>query len=212
MRRKMFIIICTIFLTILLSIDISAKSEIDEYGVNLDLALDYFNPKSVRTSEYKITDSGRFKQGYDSIRFNDLYDGQYDLDRLYSDGYRTLVVEIELEMKEVDKGYQHIFIYDDTSDTTWITGCKYSLGGSTKVTSYTNVTFYFESNLANIHNNEFVIRYGVSGDFDDSWKNQNVKIYVGVSKETQKTQNMWELKWDNDEHTRYTATMLPLSK
>lgn len=36
MRRKMFIIICTIFLTILLSIDISAKSEIDEYGVNLD--------------------------------------------------------------------------------------------------------------------------------------------------------------------------------
>ncbi len=115
MRRKMFIIICTIFLIILLSIDISPKSEIDEYKVNLDLALDYFNHKSVRTSEYKITDSGRFKQGYDSIRFNDLYDGQYDLDRLYSDGYRTLVVEIELEMKEVDKGYQHIFVYDDTS-------------------------------------------------------------------------------------------------
>lgn len=71
------------------------------------------------------------------------------------------------------------------------------------------MTFYFESNLANIHNNEFVIRYVASGDFDDNWKNQNVKVYVGVSKETQ---NMWELKWDNDEHTRYTSTMLSLSK
>lgn len=131
---------------------------------------------------------------------------------MYSIGYRTLVVEIELEMKEVDKGYQHIFIYDDSSDTTWLTGCKYSLGGSTKVTAYTKVTFYCELNLANINNNDFVIRYDASGKNDDDWKNQNVKVYVGVSKETQKTQNMWELKWDNLEHTSYTATMLALSK
>ena len=188
--KKFIFVILSAFILFAISANVFAQREIGNYGVDVSLALDYFTAKKVRNAECTITDSGRFKQGYDTVKFNDLYDGQYDLDTLYTVGYRTLVVEIEIEMKEIDKGYQYLFIYDDATSTTWQTGCKYSLGGGTKVTTFTPITFYFELNLANITNNNFVIRYGASGDSEDNWVNRNVSVYVGASKEEQKTQCM----------------------
>ncbi len=197
-------------LFIIFSENVNAFQEIGDYGVDITMALDSFDAKEVRAAEYKISDSGRFNQNYDTIRIDDLYNGGYDLDSLYSDGYRTLICEMELEMKEVDKGYQHIFIYDDDTSNTYLTGCKYSLGGSDKISSYQTVTFYFELNLSNITDNDFVIRYGASGSFDDDWKNQNLSVYIGLSKEVQKTANMWSLEWIDSTH--YSYEELTLSK
>ncbi len=211
MKKGFIIFLLTLFLVFILKTNVYAQKEIGDYGVNVDLTFDYFSAKEVRSAEYKITDSGRFKQSYDIIRFNDLYNGNYDLDDLYSNGYRTLCVEIEMELKEVDKGYQHIFIYDDLTKNTWLTGAKYSLGGGDKVTTYQRVTFYLELNLANINDNYFVVRYGASGSFDDDWKNRNIKVFVGASKEVQKTQNIWALTWNDTTHMAYTASKLEIS-
>lgn len=208
MKKILFALSCIFLLFI--SINIFAFKEIKEYGVDISLAYDISDAKEIRESEYVVSDARRFINGYDMVRFNDLYNGLYDVDTLYKNGYRTIVCEIELTMREINKGYQYIYIYDNTKAETWLSGCKYELGGTKKISVDTTVTFYAEINLANITNNDFVIRYDASRKDNDNWINKDVKIFVGFSKDTQKTQNMWELKHKGT--SSYTASKLPFAK
>ena len=185
--------------------------EVPGCGVDITLALDSYTQKTIRQAEQSIDDSGRMGNPYDTVDFNILYNGQYNLDDLKNQGYVTIAIEITMEAKEVDDGYQYIFIYDDTQTNTWLAGGRFEIGPDKKQTSYSEFTFYVELELLNIMDNDFIIRYGASGNFDDDWKNKNVSVQIGFSKEFRQYANVWQLAWDNAEHTQYTCTQLPIA-
>lgn len=47
--------------------------EVPGYGVDITLALDAFDKKTVREAEEKIDDSGRMGNPYDTVDFNYIY-------------------------------------------------------------------------------------------------------------------------------------------
>lgn len=178
-------------------------------SVNITLAEDFETLYTVRTVEKTITDSGRFNQIHDSVNFNSVYDGKYNLDNLYNQGYRTMAVEITMDVKEIHDGYQYIYIYDDTSTTSYLSGGRFEHGPGKKDTQYKTYTFYFEIDINNVRDNDFVIRYGASGAFKDDWVTKNVKVQVGWSKETVITSHVWTLEWINS--NTYRFTQLPIA-
>lgn len=182
--------------------------EIPNYSVNVDLALDYFNLYQIRAAQAIITDDGRFNNIYDTVNFNYLYNGGYDLEELKSDGYMTLVIEITAEVYEINDGYQYIFLYDDTTSNTYLRGSRFEHYPGQKSSTTKEYTFYFEVSLYNIQDNDFVIRYGASGNYDDDWSISNVRIQIGASYEAVKTSCGWMLQWLNENHTQYSYNEL----
>ena len=189
-----------------------AFNEIPGYGVDVDLALDMFNYYPIREAEETITDDGRFENIYDTVDFNYLYNGMYDLEELKREGYMTSVVEITVTVKEIDDGYQYIFLYDDTTPNTYLRGSRFEHGKGEKNKMPKEYTFYFEVSTYNIIDNNFVIRYGASGSGDDDWVISNVFVQIGFSKNVVKTSKGWLLQWNNPEKTSYTYTQLVEAK
>ena len=58
----------------------------------------------VRSNEYKITDSGRFKQPYDVVYLKDAV-GRFQ-DTLLKDGKTKLKIYLEQNLKEKNDGYE----------------------------------------------------------------------------------------------------------
>lgn len=188
--KKICLFIFTFCISYLILYNISyAFNEIGDYGVDITYAIDTYNEYLIRNSNVRITDSGRFKQTYDTVDFRSIYNGMYDIDKFKKEGYYTLACEISMDIREINDGYQHIFIYDDSSTNTYLTGGVFE----TSTKDYTKMYFYFELSIFNIKDNDFVIRYGASGKFSDDWENQNLKIQIGFSKEALKTSNIWKI-------------------
>jgi hypothetical protein len=178
--------------------------------VNITLADDFDTLYSVRTTELEVTDDSQFTQYYDDINFDYIYDGDYDLDALYAQGYRTMVIEITMDIREVNDGYQHIFIYNGTySNSVLLRSIKFEHYPGTNNTTYKTYTFYIEIDLASVTDNVFYIRYGASGLFSDTWRNKNAKVQVGWSTETIKASLAYSLEWADETHTSYTITPWP---
>ena len=152
---------------------IFAGYEIGDKGVEVELALDYFKSHKIRSSEYWIYDDGVFNNPYDRVDFNILYNNQYDLTKLAQQGYRTVVIEATLDVKEVNHGYQYIYLFDDTSTNSYITGGQFDYGHNVLRTDYSSFTFYFEVPIFNLTN---VLRYHATGFQEDTWANKELQI------------------------------------
>ena len=154
--------------------------------------------KTLRTNEARITDSGRANQQVDICYLS------YDLNGLVAAGYIYLKIEITLEAREYDDGYQYLFLYNSSScqgtiestiigdiipgmtDTIsdgllWST--KFELTSGSKQTSWKDRNFSFYIKTSNVKDNLW-LRYGASGDWEDDWGNRNVQITVTPSKNT----------------------------
>ena len=106
-------------------------------------------------------------------------------------------MDISFEAKEVDDGYQYVFIYNTRScqgDAEKILGDiipslkdgendgllfskQFEIGGKGKKTSWENWSFTAITYVEYIKDNIY-IRYGASGDWSDTWTNRNVSITV----------------------------------
>lgn len=190
--------------------NVNAFQDIGDYGVDVSLAFDPYNLKLIRNPTYNVDNDNQMSNLYDVVDFDNEYNGQYDLDSLASQGYKTLVVEVTMMVWEYKDGYQRIFFYDDTSATSCITSGIFEHGSGYKEENSSQYTFYCELPLSALHDNDFVIRYGSSGLFQNDWRNNEVYVQVGASTEVRKTVNVWKIIWNNQEHTSYTYTQLGL--
>lgn len=139
--------------------------------------------ETVRSNvEYKITDSGRFNQLCDVIDLNGSFGFPYD--NLINDfGFNKMDITIKLNMKEVDKGYQHVFLYsnENKDESGYIaTSGAYEYGGETLATSYGTVTFVYKDIDAKLFMDykKLVVRYGASGSYNDDWKNNKLQVQI----------------------------------
>ena len=209
--KKVLCIISFAFLFLFGSTKSYAMKEIGDYGVNVDYVVDYVTQQQIRNSDYKITDDGRMRNQYDTISFNSIFSGQYNLSDLENQGYKTIVVELSFEAYEINDGYQYVFIYEDDTTSNYITGAKLDIPDKYNSNDPDNYILYFEAQISSLTNrNSFVVRYGASGAFSDTWVNKNLSVQVGFSYEAIKTSYMWRLKYVDDQN--YTATRLTLAK
>lgn len=147
---------------------------------------------TVRTESATITDSGRASQKLDVVNLSNYY----NISALKNSGFTYLTVSLSLDVKEVDDGYQYVFLYYNSSckgnsvwdkvedfvvgsddDPSLLYTYKFEHGPGEKDTSWSTHSFTTTIPLDDITANLY-IRYGASGKGDDNWINKNVIITV----------------------------------
>ena len=150
----------------------------------------------VRSNEVTITDSGRAKQQLDIVYLSQ----DYDLAELRRAGYTALNVTISLYLREVDDGYQYVFLYSDKNcahtesaleklveglivgegtdeDPSLLCTKKYEHTPGECDTNWAVLSFEVPISLDRLTDNLY-IRYGASGKNDDHWRNKDVVVTV----------------------------------
>ena len=140
---------------------------------------------SIRSGTLVVTDDSEFNQHCDVADLNTFSYLNYDYFKHY--GFTKMDIYLQMEMKEINMGYQHIyFYYSEKHDVTY-RFFEYidELGGNSLVTSYIPFTYYkLDVPLSTFDNSDpddyakFVARYSASGSLEDDW--QNMAIYLCI--------------------------------
>ena len=149
------------------------------YHENLDVYCRWFkNGKTNINLTYKITDSGRFNQKYDTINLYELLNiSVFDLKEYR---YNKLTLTIKITLKEIDEGNQFIFIFKRADKDNDYLIDSIELSGVTKTLSEKTISFTFD--IDELDSDMIFIRFGASGKFDDDWQTTIRKYEVRVVK------------------------------
>jgi len=128
---------------------------------------------------YTIDDDGRFTNPYDFLYF--YGDTPQTVSDWIDDGYDAVRIHITIDMREINDGYQYIFVYQNDNDSSTgnelFDSVAIEHGAGYLKTTWDDYTFVSTSiNLNDIEDDELVIRYGASGNYSDDWQNRNVWI------------------------------------
>lgn len=145
----------------------------------------------IRSYEATITDSGRINQRMDTIYLDYNYDGLEDL------GYYWLDITLTLTAREINDGYQYLFLYNTTKcqsvgesllenfipcfGDSIVQGMlikeQFEIGPGYKKTDWEEREFHFFIHVGNMIDNLY-IRYGANGFLGDTWVNKDVKVSI----------------------------------
>ncbi len=153
---------------------------------------------AVRKTEATITNAGRESRQPDLIPISNDFNVVY----MARAGYKTLKLEVSMEIKEKDDGYQHIYFYSDTNcvadssvnsyvdkyvfgenpnDPSLVYAKDYEHGEGEKNTNWETVTFSAPIQI-NLLKKDIYMRYGASGKGDNDWVNKNIVVTVIADK------------------------------
>ena len=121
----------------------------------------------------------------DIVNFNKY---NIDLNAMKENGYRSVSFYIQLNVREIDDGYQYLFLFNSpiSSNDYLLSGLPFEHSPGKKDTNW-RVHGESELKFENIPidkfpNNEFVIRYGASGNSKDTWENKDLRIRLVITK------------------------------
>ncbi len=156
---------------------VAEQNKVSKILYNNDLT---YSSEVVEEGILTITDSGRFNQSRTCVDLQDEY--CLDLNFLKKMGYQNVKLVFTCKIKEVWDGYQWFFIYLDSSETSeLLASYSTSIGDGEKISTWTNVSFELNIDIDKLLSNEFVIRYGASGDYEDTWKLKELEMGIVVS-------------------------------
>ncbi|MDE5855956.1 MAG: hypothetical protein K2H06_02815, partial [Anaeroplasmataceae bacterium] len=137
----------------------------------------------VRSEEKKVTQDDPYAQGLcDVINLYSYY--KMSTSDLIKKGHETINLKITFEGKEVDDGYQEIWIFDTGYETNpdnalaKKTDIELTRGKIQKY--YTTVEEVFTLKLKDISYDYVVIRWSAHGEGNDDWYCQNVRVYFEI--------------------------------
>lgn len=175
----------------------------------------------IRINENNITDKGIFNNPYDVVNIKNIYDRCSDdfanEDNYYNEtnsspfnydsqwaNYQTIGVNLKLSIKEINDGYQHIYIYNgSTSSSDLICHGRLDHGVGYTNTSWKEYNLYFEIPINMVNNYTFYIRYNATGYSSDTWVNKIVISQISLSTDPRYTTSMWQLDWVDESHYSY---------
>ena len=147
--------------------DIYLNSFKELFHENIDLYCKWFKKGTYETyEEYKVTDSGKYKQKYDTINLFEVI--KISKDELIELGYKTLKIEIRIRLKEIDEGTQHIYLFKQVYKDDKYLIQEYKIDDASK--NYETRRIYFTVNLTDLDSDMLFIRFGASGKYNDDWK------------------------------------------
>lgn len=124
----------------------------------------------------KITDDGRWNNPYDRLYMSFDYKQNYDCD-----DFQTLRIDITMEMREENDGYQYLQIFTREKDnSSQIFNCKIEYYPGDKNTTYNTLTFSIYINISEIRNCDYLyLVFDASGVGADTWyiRTHDVNIY-----------------------------------
>ena len=141
--------------------------------------------ETIRTEAKRITDSGRFNQHMDIVNFNEY---NIDLTAMKENGYKSVSFYIQLNVREIDDGYQYLFLFNSpiASNNYLLSELRFEHTPGKKDTNWRvhgeNELMFENIPIDKFINNEFVIRYGASGKYEDTWENNDLKIKLVLRK------------------------------
>lgn len=157
------------------------KTTSSEYDKGALTSLTYESgEKLIRSMTYRIDDSGRFVHDkHDIINVNELT--HYGVDILKAHNYKFVDVNIKILVKEINKGYQYICLYNNDEKSDNYKLCddfKFEYKGSDLGTAFDFINCTFKNILIEKLSEfgKLVIRYGASGTGDDDWENKELYI------------------------------------
>jgi hypothetical protein len=140
--------------------------------------------KTIRTDAITITDSGRFNQHADIVNFFQfkIEESEIDLNVMRQQGYKTISFYIRLDVREIDDAWEYIFLFNSPtkSNDYLISTVKFEHGPGYKDTNwrthYEDELKFENISIDKFMKNEFVIRYGASGNGSNDWRIGTLKI------------------------------------
>ncbi|MCI6156447.1 MAG: MAC/perforin domain-containing protein [Erysipelotrichaceae bacterium] len=139
-------------------------------------------PLGNASDTYKVTDAKLNSQkNYFSINFNTSK--YYSPDLLTYKGYKTAIVSLELQMRELDDGYQDFYLYkgeDCINSYLLRSNINYEYGSGYKKSDFDLVTINFP--IFNIEElcdtDNLTIRFRAHGNCSDDWEFRKAKLKI----------------------------------
>ena len=176
MFKKLLFVLstCTIIVLGLGKNNVYADSNIDSI-MNTVSWNDLVDNGKLRETEMVIVDDCVNKNSYDTIDFRVLFQ---DANYQFPSTCNTIVIKINIDMKQIDKGYQHFYIHNSLNND--ISVCKLLDMNSF---SFKTKTIYCAIPKTKVTSDlmKLFIRYDASGDNSDDWSNKNLSIGIGYS-------------------------------
>lgn len=136
----------------------------------------------IRTGEIDVTDDGIYEQDYDVIYLDSTFDLKYSF--MKANGYTEIDIYLQLEMKEINMGYQIIAFYysEKESDEYMIHSFEFEYEGTSLGSNYGSTIGFarFHIPIETFINDDpedckkVVFRYSARGSGEDTWSNRLV--------------------------------------
>lgn len=127
-----------------------------------------------------VTDSG----WQDTVRV-DWSDLGLDIEKLKSSGYTKFYIETAVYMKEVNRGYQRVGIFENSYSTSPLRYEEREYGGGGKPKSSWGWQDFDEPSpisIDKLNSTYFAIKFVARGSLEDDWQYKKVKIVVTFEK------------------------------
>lgn len=206
--KKIKLFIISIFLVAMAIIALNVNVFADCYynpnnetGVNIDENLGLIN-MGKKTNEYEVTDSSEMSSTQPIAEVDLAITGK-SIYQIKNEGYKTVVVVFELDIAEINDGYQEFFLYDSSSSNanklvTLLTNFEH--GSGYKNSDCIRYEFYAEVPVDSFKTTVFTMRFGAHGNYSDDWKFKALQVQILLSYEEQKIS---DLKWYEGVNTYY---------
>lgn len=134
---------------------------------------------ATRTGEKTITDADHFDQKpFDKFSFFDMTGGIAYTD-LASLGIKEIIFNVSFEMKEINNGYQYMFVLaGDTRGSECYCYKDYNFWGGQIHKTFEKQEESFTLNVDNILGDDFYVLFGANGAGADNWVTRNVRLSV----------------------------------
>lgn len=170
-----------------------------EYDILLqtDITNPYYEPGNNGytdlTQPYKVTDSSHLNSSQPVVTV-DLTDFGLTTGAIYNGGFSTLVFVFQLDLKEIDDGYQEFYVFDPvaTNKPNFVTPItSFDHGGSGANTSYSRYEFYAEIPRTALTSQYVAIGFSANGWGSDDWVFKNLKVQILTSSQNRNYTNLW---------------------
>lgn len=134
---------------------------------------------ATRTGEKTITDADHFDQKpFDKFSFFDMTGGIAYTD-LASLGIKEIIFNVSFEMKEINNGYQYMFVLaGDTRGSECYCYKDYEFWGWQIHDTFEKQEESFTLRVDNILGDDFYVLFGANGAGADDWVTRNVRLSV----------------------------------
>ncbi len=148
---------------------VTSISKTQTGNITLYAKYDYFVMEMNDSSTYRINDDGV----EDNIKIEiGMYIGSVYKDRIKDTTLSKIKIDFSLDIWEVDDGYQHIYLYNQSGDEIW--GKKIDHTADKSKRTY---KFSIELNLADYLDDDYLyLRFDASGAWSDDWKFNNLNL------------------------------------
>lgn len=159
----------------------SNVSDLSKYDFELNLSDPCISEKYfLRSEERTIIYSNYLKNDWNLLDLT--FTEPYGINAIMEEGFTKMDVQLNLEMKEKDKGYQYIYLFSG-ADNKLASVEKYELGKDAKITNYVKRSFNFNDIcLDDLSDNCIYITYSSYGVFDNDWCCKNVTVIITYKK------------------------------